>query len=102
MKIEFVEYTGAYPNLCRGTLVVKMDGKEVSFPGDYPSFWQTGGYCAFAADGQCEVCQQPWSLSPTVKDNHCKAYPDEIRKSLPELINLFNEYVPYGCCGGCT
>jgi hypothetical protein len=31
MNIEFVSYNGAYPNLCRGKLVVKIDGKEVSF-----------------------------------------------------------------------
>lgn len=31
MKIEFVSYNGAYPNLCSGTFVVRLDGIETSF-----------------------------------------------------------------------
>ena len=33
-KVEFVEYTGRYPNRCSGRLFVKIDGKMISF-GDY-------------------------------------------------------------------
>ena len=31
MKIEFVSYNGAYPNLCSGTFIVKLAGVEISF-----------------------------------------------------------------------
>lgn len=57
-KIEFVEYTGRYPNLCSGRLFVKVDGKMISFGSyclgakgktkdkgvpNYPAFWSSGG-----------------------------------------------------------
>lgn len=29
--VEFVGYNGKYPNLCRGTLTLKIDGKLVRF-----------------------------------------------------------------------
>lgn len=48
MKIEFVSYSGEYPALCCGRLVVKVGGKEISFESgdtgaDYPAFWASGG-----------------------------------------------------------
>lgn len=32
-KIEFVEYTGKYPNLCSGILTIKVDNVPYSFDG---------------------------------------------------------------------
>ena len=32
-EIEFVSYDGRYPNLCRGTLIMKIDGIEIEFNG---------------------------------------------------------------------
>ena len=31
MNIEFVSYTGEYPNLCNGILTLKIDNKIVKF-----------------------------------------------------------------------
>ncbi len=53
MSVEFVSYDGTYPNLCSGTLVVKIDGAEVSFGWngcDYPPFWISGGGVSFTKD----------------------------------------------------
>ena len=111
-KLEFVEYTGRYPSLCSGRLFVKIDGKLVSF-GDYclgekgetddtnvpvyKRFWVSGGSVTFdsdwneyVADGEWEAC---WK-----EEN----YPKEIADVLPKLLELFNENVPHGCCGGCV
>jgi hypothetical protein len=49
--ITFVSYTGKWPNLCTGILILKIDGEQVSFGNqkecDYPKFWSTGGSCGF-------------------------------------------------------
>jgi len=37
----------------------------------------------------------PWELTASEKD-----YPPEIRKILPDIIDIMNEKVPFGCCGG--
>jgi hypothetical protein len=102
--VEFVSYTGTYPNLCSGVLTVKIDGKEVVFGVDYLQdwrkrieepdynmrFWYSGGgltqdYCAY----QC-----PWRINEDDLKPEYKSYAQE-------LIDCFNENVPYGCCGGC-
>lgn len=113
VEIDFVSYSGSFPNLCRGKLVVKIDGKEVSFGrttklwswtkdeelADYPSFWCSGGGVWFDEDMSEQVvgfCD--WLMSaPNEKD-----YPPEILKLLPDILNVMNENVDGGCCGGCV
>lgn len=34
-RVEFVSYTGIYPNRCRGVLTVKIDGEIVKFGHNY-------------------------------------------------------------------
>ena len=113
-KIEFVSYTGDYPNLCRGKLTVKIDGKSVTFgetkyyPGlnhkedlaEYPSFWCSGGSTGFDDElNEIVIGDIPWEMSKcggTEND-----YPPEIFKILPDVLAVMNENVPGGCCGGC-
>ena len=112
MDIEFVSYDGEYPNLCSGTFVVKLNGIETSFgsqflwehekkagkvPPTYPKFWATGGGVSFDDDWNENVVKGDWTL-----DFDKKAYPAEIAEAMPELIKVFNENVPRGCCGGCV
>lgn len=112
MDIEFISYDGEYPNLCFGTLVVKIDGVETSFgpgflwerekkagkaPPEYPKFWTSGGGVAFDEDWSEIVSSGDWELMFDEKD-----YPPEIAAAMPELIRVFNENVPPGCCGGCV
>lgn len=110
--VKFVSYDGAYPNLCSGTLVVEIDGKKVSFgkqflwswekeagvkPADYGQFWCSGGGVSFDDDWSEIVDRGEWELSFDEKD-----FPKEIVAIMPELIKVFNENVPEGCCGGCV
>ena len=113
-KLEFVEYTGDYPNLCSGRLFVRIDGKLVSF-GDYclgvkgktddkdvpnyPKFWTPGGHIYATEDWDMGAVQEPWELSVWRYDE--PKFPEDIKELLPQLIDLFNENVDYGCCGGC-
>lgn len=112
MDIEFVSYDGEYPNLCSGTLTVKIDGVKTTFgaqrlwesekkagkvPAMYPKFWTSGGSVSFDEDWSENVSWGDWELMFDRKD-----YPAEIADAMPELISVFNENVPPGCCGGCV
>jgi len=122
--LEFVEYTGKYPNLCSGILVLKVDGKEYIFngkrvdgelrkfnisfgnntsdyengklkPGLYEGFWTSGGGVYYDSDtGDEGVEKGPWEI-------HSFALPDELKPYAEEIGELFNDHVPCGCCGGC-
>jgi hypothetical protein len=105
--VEFVSYSGRFPNLCDGVLVLKIDGKEYNFghnydnydclthkfkgEGDnYDKFWISGGgldedYCAY---------QGKWKIMV----NHI---PEQFRKYAFEIDRVFNDNVDHGCCGGC-
>jgi hypothetical protein len=111
-KLEFVEYTGRYPNLCSGRLFVKIDGKLVSFGNyclgekgktddtnvpNYHAFWITGGWVKFYDNWEEDVGEGDWKAC-WKEENYSK----EIVKLLPRLLKLFNKNVPHGCCGGCV
>lgn len=97
-NVKFVSYSGKYPCLCFGTLVLNIDGKEVRFGSkfkdenvDYPRFWSSGGgidndYCAYSGE---------WVIN--VED-----LPEQYRKYAAEINEVFNTNIEYGCCGGCA
>ena len=113
-NIEFISYTGAYPNLCYGVLTVKVNGKKYEFgcykriplmnkgddyyPEMLPGFWTTGGYCGL--DENLDECveKDSWEMSPLVNEDF---YPKEIWECLNAILEVFNKNVPWGCCGGC-
>ena len=113
-KLEFVEYTGRYPNLCSGRLFVKIDGELVAF-GEYclgekgqtddtdvpvyPKFWTSGGEVTFDENWDEHVSEGKWKESWEWATVY---FPPEIEKLLPRLLKLFNKHVPHGCCGGCV
>lgn len=51
---------------------------------------------SFDEDWSEDVSTGDWELMFDEKD-----YPPEIAAAMPELIKVFNENVPPGCCGGC-
>lgn len=96
MKIEFVSYTGKWPCLCLGVLTLRIDGKEYTFGYedgcDYSKFWASGGCCGIV-DGESEVIEGRWWCSDNL--------PTFLKDYEEEIMDLFNENVDYGCCGGC-
>lgn len=104
--IEFVSYTGGFPNLCSGTLTLKIDGEEVRFghdylrgnynsDGNYDSFWVSGGGFGFTNDwSDSYVYGGKWIIC---EDDLPKKY----QQYTKEIDEVFNNNVPYGCCGGC-
>jgi hypothetical protein len=108
--VEFVSYTGKFPNLCSGILTLKIDGKEVNFGHDYTkfdyktsryydsnydSFWSSGGHAGYnRSTGETYCGSGRWIIH---KDELPKQYQDMV----DEIDEVFNDNVSYGCCGGC-
>ena len=115
-RVEFVSYTGRYPNLCGGVLTVKIDGEIVKFGHDYGNvgfdieknlifkdeigcpnqepFWQSGGTCGFDSQWNSFVDSGEWEMDIESLDEKYWDLADE-------LIDAFNMNVREGCCGGC-
>lgn len=104
--VEFVSYSGRYPNLCSGVLVLRIDGLAYAFGHktenydfktgkfkDYNcnSFWHSGGV---ASNWNFDVRRGEWKIN-------VDEIPEEFRKYAAEIDEVFNENVPWGCCGGC-
>lgn len=99
--IKFISYTGKYPCLCMGILTLEIDGDIIRFGNryndssiNYPSFWTSGGECGFYDDWEEYVTHNAWEV-------HKEELPEKYQKYTDEISKLFNERVPYGCCGGC-
>ena len=89
--VEFVSYTGAYPNLCSGELTLRIDGKLVRFGIDKnPIFWYSGG----GITRNWEAYKGAWLIDLDM-------LPEEYHKYAEEIIYVINTNIPYGCCGGC-
>lgn len=76
--VEFVSYDGAYPNLCSGQLVLKINGQAREFP----------RYC----DWNAHIENGRWSID----------LPEDLEPLRKEIEECINENIPYGCCGGCV
>ena len=89
-RVEFVSYDGRYPCLCSGNLVLKIEGETVKFDKYKDRFWYPGGGIN---DGGVYIGE--WTIDVS-------EIPEPYRKYAAEIDLVFNENVPYGCCGGCT
>lgn len=87
--IEFISYDGDYPNLCRGTLTLRIEGEEISVSRSLMS----GGECWCGAT--CYTTQGDW----TVDFNRFPVELNDIEKKI--VTELVNKNVEHGCCGGC-
>ena len=90
-NLKFVSYDGEYPNLCSGTLILNLDGKDIKFP---PYCLSSGGSVWFTADWQEVVESGPWTI--------CKwpeGFPRELYVPAEQIVN---DNVEWGCCGGCV
>lgn len=88
---EILGYDGHYPNLCSGTMTVRLDGKEIKFC----YFLSSGGSVSFDSEWNEHVTSGPWSIDR-------ESLPEEVRQYAWEIQEWVNNNVPYGCCGGCV
>lgn len=96
-KVNFLGYTGKFPELCHGVMTLKIDGTDTTFgtddfEADYSFELYSGGYAGKGMDLKTAILSEGfWEviLPPEFSD-------------IEELVNeLFNEEVQLGCCGGC-
>jgi len=118
-RVKFISYTGKWPCLCMGVLTLEIDGVQYKFGHDssslhfdessgklihdnedennpnYDSFWTSGGECYFTNDYQDSVVESgEWHIN--VDD-----IPEKFHDVVDEIDKVFNDSVPWGCCGGC-
>ena len=91
--VEFVSYTGKYPNLCSGVLTLKINGKTYTFGYEqkYDKFWESGG----GLDRDYDPILGEWIVD-------CDYLPKELVKYAGLIDEVINENIPFGCCGGCS
>lgn len=101
--IVFISYDGAYPELCKGVLHLVINGIDWYFgdedqleligikegDGSGQRFWKSGGS---VSDGI--IVKGKWKVDFDLLPDYLKFYADEIAE-------VMNEYIEYGCCGGC-
>lgn len=86
-KKKYKKARGKYPNLCRGYLVVKVDGKVFEFNRHALT---SGGSIIADYSG---IPTGPWIVWPWPE-----SMPEDRKQ---EVLDAINDYVPWGCCGGC-
>jgi hypothetical protein len=91
-RVNFISYTGSYPCLCHGELTLEIDGTKHTFGYgcEFPHFWSSGGYIS----DDYEVVEGEWEID-------VERLPEQFWDVADEIDKVFNENVPYGCCGGC-
>ena len=90
-RVEFISYDGKYPNLCRGTLVLKINNKTVKFD----NCLRSGGRVWFDDDWDEHVETGRWSV-------YSDEIPEEYKHLIEEITDVVNDNVECGCCGGCV
>ena len=91
MEIKIISYSGNYPNLCSGKLIVSIDAKEWVFLNHCMS---SGGGVWFDSDWSEHIEGGPWGIS-----NWPEGYPEEAKDQTTKLVN---DQISWGCCGGCV
>ena len=94
MKVEFVSYSGAYPNLCSGTLIVRIEGVEHA----YSRCLIPGGSCGFDANRNERITRAPWK---GLDRYNVPSWIFETEGLEAAILEAVNANVPWGCCGGC-
>jgi hypothetical protein len=100
--VKFISYTGRYPNLCSGILTLEIDGEIATFgygfkskdKPKYDKFWSSGGCVSFDEHWNANVDEGSWVID-------VNELPEKYRKYAMEINEVFNDNVPWGCCGGC-
>jgi hypothetical protein len=84
-----IKYDGRYPTLCFGHLEVWIDDTYYDF--GYNSLISGGD--VLYDNGEYWETTGPWSISQ---------YPENFpANKVSKLLQVINDELPWGCCGGC-
>lgn len=88
-KIKFVSYDGKWPNLCRGSLTLGVDGAEMTANCKLVS----GGKAGFDKHRRPHISSGAWEI----------LFEDDFftKEEQEHIVHLVNRNVKWGCCGGC-
>lgn len=86
--VKFVSYDGKYPNLCSGTLVIKVGSRKWKI-----KRLSSGGGVWFDKNNSEQVDEGPWSI-----ENWPEGFPETLKQ---KVLDVVNDKVDHGCCGGC-
>lgn len=91
-RFEFISYSGDYPHLCSGELVIRDVTTDTVY--HLQNALQSGGRCNYYGGDKQECIQGPWFV---IDD----ALPIALTPYVDEITELVNANVEHGCCGGC-
>ena len=89
-KVVFISYDGKFPNLCSGTLRFKIGEHEFA----WKYCLESGGRAPL--DDETEYGE--WAVSFKKIPGLVGGIPKKIRQKIVEMVN---DNIGYGCCGGC-
>ena len=84
-RVRFIDYVGAYPNLCRGESKLWIDGVYITLPKGY-----------LESGGDVDLCD-----GNIVKASRKVNLPTFLEPYREEIARCVNNNVEFGCCGGC-
>lgn len=84
-RVRFIDYTGAYPNLCSGELKLWIDGVYITLP---KGRLESGGDVDLCDDN---IVKASWKVN----------LPTFLEPYREEIARCVNNNVEFDCCGGC-
>lgn len=92
-EVKFISYDGEFPSLCAGTLTIEVAGVQFKFA---PHTFESGGSVDFDDDWNDSISQGSWKISEFAE------IPEELEPFKDKILEVMNENVEHGCCGGCV
>lgn len=91
-EVKFISYDGKAPTLCSGTLEIEVAGVQFKLE----NVLESGGSVTFDEEWEETITEGPWKIADYAE------FPEELEPFKEKILELVNENVEHGCCGGCV